>query len=570
MTEKQSEVEAGTPAWVPWAGLGLVMAVQLFLLIRAYMPAPHTGGDNAGYLSLAFSLLDRGAYLDLYIPGEPIHTKYPPGYPLVLATAMVLGARTWAAFKVMSAGFMVLAVAASYRWVWKRSGWQVALGIALVLAFSDSFVYSSLWILSDPMFLALTLIALVAFDQAVQGEELSGRWWAAGVAAALLAYFTRSAGLPLVAAALALLALRRQWRVLGFTALAVGVPAILWWLRSRGAGPGDYASEFWLINPYQPDLGRAGPVELVKRVAENVHLYLGRAIPGGLTGLRGPLVPVLGYGLGVMAVAGWAERVVRTPSVAELFFPLYGGLVLLWPQVWSGDRFALPLFPLVLYYGWAATSGWARRVHPRAAAPLGVVLVLALVVPAGRAWAGYARQGQACRAQAARFGAFGCYQQPVRDFASAAAWSGQHLPEDAVVVVRKPRIYYLLSGVKAASLPLREDPDTFLEEALGSGAGYAMADYVDSLSKLYLMAAVERRPGAFCPIADFGDQRNPRITRLFGLLPDADPRVGEVERTGDTFSVRMARCPEGSVLSTPRPGLPQSVDKVPLLALLDS
>ncbi|MFW5905123.1 MAG: hypothetical protein ACOCUZ_02790, partial [bacterium] len=72
---------------------------------------PHTGGDNAGYLGLAYSLLERGAYLDLYLPGEPIHTKYPPGFPLLLAGARILGAETWVAFKAVVAVSATLAVA---------------------------------------------------------------------------------------------------------------------------------------------------------------------------------------------------------------------------------------------------------------------------------------------------------------------------------------------------------------------------------------------------------------------------------------------------------------------------
>ena len=39
-----------------------VLVVQLILTALVFMPTPHTGGDNAGYVTLAHSLLDQGAY----------------------------------------------------------------------------------------------------------------------------------------------------------------------------------------------------------------------------------------------------------------------------------------------------------------------------------------------------------------------------------------------------------------------------------------------------------------------------------------------------------------------------
>ena len=58
---------------------------------------------------------------------------------------------------------------------------------------------------------------------------------------------------------------------------------------------------------------------------------------------------------------GWAMSWKVGRAVAEYFFPLYAGLILLWPEVWSGDRFALPLFPLILFYA-ASALQWALRL----------------------------------------------------------------------------------------------------------------------------------------------------------------------------------------------------------------
>ena len=39
-----------------------VLLLQSIVVAAVFTPQPHSGGDNAGYLSLAHSLLDRGTY----------------------------------------------------------------------------------------------------------------------------------------------------------------------------------------------------------------------------------------------------------------------------------------------------------------------------------------------------------------------------------------------------------------------------------------------------------------------------------------------------------------------------
>jgi hypothetical protein len=62
------------------------------------------------------------------------------------------------------------------------------------------------------------------------------------------------------------------------------------------------------------------------------------------------MLAVIGLVLTLLSIAGWAYAWNRRVGPAELFFPLYAGLVLLWPTVWGGDRFALPLYPLMFVY----------------------------------------------------------------------------------------------------------------------------------------------------------------------------------------------------------------------------
>ena len=55
------------------------------LSVALFSPLLHTGGDNACYIILAESIVKHGEMRDLQYPGEPRHTKYPIGFPLILA-----------------------------------------------------------------------------------------------------------------------------------------------------------------------------------------------------------------------------------------------------------------------------------------------------------------------------------------------------------------------------------------------------------------------------------------------------------------------------------------------------
>jgi 4-amino-4-deoxy-L-arabinose transferase-like glycosyltransferase len=210
-----------------------VVVVQVVLMMTVYTPMAHSGGDTAGYVTLAHSLLERGTYTDLWHPAQPPHTKYPPVFPALLAVAIALGARTWATLKIVPALFTPLSVLAIYLWARERRGAPVAAAVALLTAGCQAVLWASHWELSEPPFMAFTFVALWAYDRA--GKSAAPRWLVIGGVCAGLAYFTRSAGIPLMVAAVAWLALARRRVAAAALAVGVGLPAALW-SRRGGAG----------------------------------------------------------------------------------------------------------------------------------------------------------------------------------------------------------------------------------------------------------------------------------------------------------------------------------------------
>ena len=496
--------------------LGLV-ALHLVLAALAFMPAPHPGGDNAVYLSLARSLLD-GGYRDLYDPATPAHAQFPPGFPLILAAALKLGLGAWVGFKLVIVAFSAAGVALTYLWIRRRRRPDLALGVALLVALSPGVLALSHWELSDVPFWAMTTAALLAWERLPRGRK--GRT-AAAAALTACAYLTRSAGLPLLVAAAAWLIWRRRWTQLALYAAIVLPPALAWAARTRALG--GYASLIRTADVYAPDQGTVTAAGLLERLGENTALYGGRFLPTLLGGGASPVLGVLSVLVAALAVYGWSRQV-RRAGVAELWVPLYVGMLLVWNPEWSGDRLLLPLYAVLLMYAGDALARMGRMGFlPRGgvAPALGAAVVAAAAVPGV---AEGSRMGTFCTAEYRRGDVLPCLEPRWRDFFELAAAAGGTLPEGSAVLSRKPALFWAASGLPGRTYPLSREPDALFRAARAAGARYVLLDDLDEVATGYLTPILIRRPRAFCILRSLGADR----ATLLGIHRDAEriPDVG--------------------------------------------
>lgn len=524
--------------------LAVLLMIQVGLVAFAFVPAPHEGGDNAGYVSLAHALLTGQGYTEVWDPARPAHTKYPPVFPLLLAGAMLAGARTWLTLKAVSLVAAVVTVGAVFLWVRRRCDARFAFLTALLTGLAPGLLHYSHFVLSDVPFVALVFLGLWAWEGEGAGEggdlDRAGRtprgWVVAATLLTLLAYFTRSAGLPLLLAGVGALLLQRRPR-LGLTVSgALVAPALLWALRNRAVAGVEtaYGSELLLLDPLQPDLGRAGPVDLVVRIVENAVGYGVRHLPDALLGRSGTWAAAVGVGVLALALVGWV-RALRTPRVAELFVPLYAGVILLWPQIWSADRFALPLVPLVLYYA-LATARWMGtrwRRGPVEVVALAVGLTALLDLSDARF------EARLCRQAVEDEGPWACGGYPMVDFTEAARWAGANLEAGTPVLSRKPRIWYLMSGIPSRTFPFTEEPGVLRREARALGARHVVLDFIGDAAVLYVGSDLVAAPQAYCSLGGFGGGPGLPPTRILGILGPGQvsgTRIGESD-------IDLAPCP---------------------------
>ncbi len=192
--------------------------------------------------------------------------------------------------------------------------------------------------------------------------------------------------------------------------------------------------------------------------------------------------------------------------------------------------------------------------------------VLLLVVPQLEDWRRTAGSASACPDEVVRESVWACYGPQVRGFMVAAAWSSSGLPEGSAVLSRKPRHFYLESGVPSRAFAFFEDADAHLELADALGARYILLDRWDGFAARYVGSAVRQRPGAFCFVQGFGRPEGGGA-QLLGVLPPGERDAG----AGEGAEVAVGRCPESYVTGRePPPERYSSSDRIPLLDGLDS
>ena len=173
------------------------------------------------------------------------------------------------------------------------------------------------------------------------------------------------------------------------------------------------------------------------------------------------------------------------------------------------------------------------------------------------------QESRACAAAVQVGGPFACYGPRVGAFVEAAEWSGANLPVGSSVLTRKPRIFYVLSGVPSRTFPFDVAPRAHLSLADSLGARYELVDQWDGQAGRFVVGAVRGDPGAFCSVRGFGADGG---TQLLGILPSR--RRGHGIATADA-SVRIGGCPEEYVRGEAAVPYDPSSSRIPLLAGLD-
>jgi len=484
--------------------IGLFMLLNLFFCLVLFDPKLHTGGDSSNYVSLAESVLRLGdGYADSMAPGAPVpHTKYPPGYPMLMAPLLAIFGRNFVVLKLLSVAFTVSSVFVFSLLSKERVSPRLWLATSLAFAVSPVVVDYSHWLLSEAPFLLFTLLALL-FLQRESAEEDIGKYFWLSIFAIVATYYVRSVGIVFIGAGTLFYLIKRRWRKFFYYNVVGAALSLPWFIRNQllegSATP--YIEQFLLRSVYEPEAGYYDLWGMMGRFFTNVSIYSAREMPRVLAGsnsLWSTTVPMKGLALvlcGFM-VTGFLYVARKRLGVAEIYFALSCLAILLFEEVVSDVRYLMPLVPLMLFYisdglTLAAEKATSLKNH---AAP--AVAAMALIATIG-IFSQLVRAPQNMEMIRRYRGGdrLAGYAPNWRSFFVASDWVSANTPEDAVVTVRKPRLFHLWTGRKTAEYPFSTDPDSVLDVILDTD--FVVIDQVSGTTGRYLVPAIVKGPERF-------------------------------------------------------------------------
>jgi hypothetical protein len=269
-------------------GVGLV-----FYLTRDGAGA---SGDSAWYIMGAQNLLDGNGYSRFSGGGElRAITVFPPAYSLALAAVTAVGITTAASAQILNAVLFGANLSLTALLIYRvsQSGWAAAIGTLLVLT-STQLIESHSWIMSEPLYIFLSLLA--AHLIALGVSSTSRRLLLVAGAVVAGATLTRFAGFSLLAAGIFCILLLppkgTTWRIRsGGLFAALGLIPVIGWMAAPVLGGGSIANRQFLLHALDLSLMRAYQAEAVAWVfGRQLPLpWRPRAVVAGLIAFIGPI-----------------------------------------------------------------------------------------------------------------------------------------------------------------------------------------------------------------------------------------------------------------------------------------
>jgi hypothetical protein len=491
-----------------WFLAGLILLAVVASLI-AFDPILSTNGDNALYIVLAMSWARGTGNSTICTPGEPANTMVPPGYPLLLAPLVTLFPDRWLPLKWLSTVLFILSVPAVLFMIReRRESLSMAFGVAVLAAINVNLLIYSSMIMTEIPFTFFSILGLTLAQRSLRSGAgpMTGRekvLFALAIFSLAAAYHIRSIGIVLPAALVIYLLVRKRYRLALTAGLAILLLSLPWAVRNATGGEGGgYLEQFVLRNAYNPEMGTITAADLFQRIMTNLKTYgvfvnAQTVFPSlspllSFRGFTGAYI-LLGLVITAIVLTGFIVQVRRSLTLLEIYTALFLGVCLLWPEMWSGVRFIVPIIPLLLYYFLAGLRALARLLEVRLVRRTGqlsaaVVLMLVLFSSA-RGVAGAAER-------------FRSYPAQWENYFAVARWCRQNTDQQSIFVARKPSLFYLHARRQVLNYPYTSDTERMMSFLSEENVDYVIMDGFNwtGTTQRYLMPAVGAHRERFQPV----------------------------------------------------------------------
>jgi|GEM_PF-2095726 len=457
--------------YAAWGMIGLLCVIYIF---RTNDIIHYLGGDDAYYILLAKAIVAGEGYRDSFMAGQPADVHFPPMFPLFLAVVVAIFGANSLLMKLVVSLSAASSLALSFLLARRRNfAWPVVAAIWLGLCYRF-FSYTDL-LLSEALFMALTLGGLLAFDKWLTDSEIKSAVIA--LVCCWMAELVRTAGITIPAAVAVTLFLKKgPSRKAALQALAafviLMVPLVAWSARNRIASgiSSSYLSQFLAVDPYDPTKGLLTPLGLLKRFVDGVKYYFVN-IAGVLSPKLDDVEPNF---INVMSVCvfwafvivGFVRKVIKDIGITEIFAAAFIGMVTIWPFL--SYRFLLPVYPLLFMYAVHGShyltevlSGKNNKLKYSLVAVFSVFYISVVIINSGEMMK-YQKSVHIINYRKIRiapgmyaYSSYNDFDQLLR----AALWLAGNGQKDSVIMTRKESLVALAGAKPVIGIPIPPPDD---------------------------------------------------------------------------------------------------------------
>ncbi|MEP2773673.1 MAG: glycosyltransferase family 39 protein [Fulvivirga sp.] len=451
-------------------------------------------GDNAYYYTLGKAIAQGDGYVNISRVNKSPNNHYPPGYPALISIALFLGGSIFIV-KLMNGLLLLGSIYIIYELTAHLlQSEKLAFVIALLVTLNSHILYYSSIMMSEVPFLFFSGLSLLLFIKADKNYlSIKNYFMIGALLAMIVAYYIRSLGVALLAGYLLFFILERKWKptLIYFGGLVIGV--LPWFIRGQKLGGGSYLKQLTLINPYQPNLGQADFGDFVDRFFTNFERYITWEIPSVLFPIKQPQYgsePTTGeWFVGLIVLALMFYGIFQVGKYKWLFMGYLlatFGILMIWPSVWIGVRFIVPMVPILLIGLFNALYIFISKVSlasgKKSFNPLLLLIFIFFSISPVNALNEQAKAS---------------YSPAWKNYFSMAKWVNRNLDDGVVVSCGKPALFYLEAETFTMRYKFAQNPAELIKDLEEKQVDYVVVDQVYGNTFRYLVPAIRQYPNRF-------------------------------------------------------------------------
>lgn len=498
-----------------YAFLALV-AVFLMIYPSIFDEKIFLGGDNCGYYILADGLSSGQGYSMVNTIDASPANHFPPGFSFLLSLFMRIGVESLVALKIVNGLLFFLVSLVFYKVVYlltKRQVLSIVLGV-FVLLNVHLLTYSTVLMseISYSLFQLLTIYFWIRWYR--QKYPLKSWLFPAMAICMILSIYIRTMGVTLLGASLVHILLIHRKYLIGIILFTfVGLALLPWQIRSQNLGGNSYMRQLMRVKPYDPASEQIGLGDIGNRVKLNAWRYTSKEIPNSVfpnvvPQYRNPQTgdwiksPTKHWILGIVIIVLGLLGIWSDPKYRWMFLLIFGGnfaIFLVWPEVWFGIRFILPLIPFMQLFGILGIYFLLTKLVPKQTklinSPVFALSFGLLLIP------------QISSIQQLQEKKDADYPPNWGNFIRMAEWAGENL-EDAVISSRKPQIFYVAGNQKTTNFRYTSDRGAILKRFDEQKVTHVVMEQLGfSQTGRYLYPLISSDPEKFKLVRALGDSK---------------------------------------------------------------